>query len=142
MWSALGAASADVLFVYRQSHPQTAPFDGPRLTAAYAELEARAGTELAARGFEEGSVSLGRRASLRHRYQIHEIEIEVPPAEELWAQGTKALEGTTVLGVYTYVDYEKAIEKFQSIVDNYPNSDWYTDISERQIRPARSRSPG
>jgi outer membrane protein assembly factor BamD len=51
---------------------------------------------------------------------------EVPPAEQLWAEGNELLDGTTFLGVYTYVDYEEAIEKFQSIVDNYPNSDYAT----------------
>ena len=49
---------------------------------------------------------------------------EVPAAEQLWAEGTEALKGRSILGVYTYVDYEGAIEKFQKIVDNYPNSDF------------------
>jgi outer membrane protein assembly factor BamD len=60
---------------------------------------------------------------------------EVAPAEQLWDEGTKILAGRSILGVYTYVDYEGAIEKFQAIVDNYPNSD-YAIRSELAIADA------
>lgn len=60
---------------------------------------------------------------------------EVAPAEQLWAEGTEILAGRSILGVYTYVDYEGAIEKFQAIVDNYPNSD-YAIRSEMAIADA------
>jgi len=60
---------------------------------------------------------------------------EVPAAEQLWAEGTEMLKGRSILGVYTYVDYEGAIEKFQKIVDNYPNSD-YAIRSELAIADA------
>jgi outer membrane protein assembly factor BamD len=49
---------------------------------------------------------------------------EVAPAEQLWGEGTALIAGRSILGVYTYVDYEGAIAKFQAIVDNYPNSDY------------------
>lgn len=49
---------------------------------------------------------------------------EVPPAEELWADGLRTLQGRSILGVYQWVDYDEAIEIFQSIVDNYPYSDY------------------
>jgi outer membrane protein assembly factor BamD len=48
---------------------------------------------------------------------------EVAPADELYAEGLQILEGRSILGVYTYVNYGKAIEAFQSIIDNYPYSD-------------------
>jgi outer membrane protein assembly factor BamD len=48
---------------------------------------------------------------------------EVPPAEELYADGLKALEGRNILYVYRWIDYDKAIELFQSVVDNYPYSE-------------------
>jgi outer membrane protein assembly factor BamD len=60
---------------------------------------------------------------------------EVAPAEQLWAEGTDILKGTSILGLYTYVDHEGAIEKFQAIVDNYPNSD-YAIRSELAIADA------
>jgi outer membrane protein assembly factor BamD len=49
---------------------------------------------------------------------------EVPPADELYAMGEKELEGRKILPFYTRVDYERAIEIFQSIIDNYPYSEF------------------
>ncbi len=49
---------------------------------------------------------------------------EVLPADELYAQGERELEGRMLLGVYRRVDYVKAIETFQSIIDNYPYSEY------------------
>jgi outer membrane protein assembly factor BamD len=60
---------------------------------------------------------------------------EVAPAEQLWSEGTELLKGRSILGVYTYVNYEDAIAKFQAIVDNYPNSD-YAIRSELAIADA------
>ncbi|MBX6382579.1 MAG: hydantoinase/oxoprolinase family protein [Microbispora sp.] len=77
VWSALGAATSHVLFVYRQSDPQTAPFDGERLTRAYREMEERGRRELRDQGFSDERIEITRRASIRYRYQIHEVEIEV-----------------------------------------------------------------
>jgi N-methylhydantoinase A len=81
VWSALGAASANVLAVFRLSDPQTAPFDAARLTGVYDELEQRARAELHGEGFGDESISLQRRASLRYRYQIHEVEVNVAAGE-------------------------------------------------------------
>jgi outer membrane protein assembly factor BamD len=60
---------------------------------------------------------------------------EVRPAEELYAQGLEELEGTSILGLFTYVNYSKAIEIFQSIIDNYPYSEHAVD-AELQIADA------
>jgi outer membrane protein assembly factor BamD len=49
---------------------------------------------------------------------------DVPPAEELYAEGLKILEGRRILFLFTYIDYDGAIERFQSIIDNYPYSDY------------------
>jgi outer membrane protein assembly factor BamD len=49
---------------------------------------------------------------------------EVAPADELFAQGEALLDGELLLGVYRRIDYAKAIEVFQSIIDNYPYSDF------------------
>jgi len=49
---------------------------------------------------------------------------EVPPPEELYAKGQKLLEGRSILGVYTWINYGKAIETFQAIIDNYPYSEY------------------
>ncbi|MDG2051865.1 MAG: outer membrane protein assembly factor BamD [Myxococcota bacterium] len=49
---------------------------------------------------------------------------DVPPAAELFAEGQKLLKGRKILGIYKWVRYEKAIETFQAIIDNYPYSDY------------------
>jgi len=49
---------------------------------------------------------------------------EIPPAEDLYAEGQKILEGERWLGIIPHTNYAKAIETFQSIIDNYPYSDY------------------
>ena len=49
---------------------------------------------------------------------------EVPPADELYAMGEKELEGRRILPFYTRIDYSRAIEIFQAIIDNYPYSEY------------------
>jgi outer membrane protein assembly factor BamD len=60
---------------------------------------------------------------------------EAPPAEELYAQGMKILEGSRLLGVIPRVDYDEGIETFQAIIDNYPYSD-YAVLAELRIADA------
>ena len=78
VWSALGAATSDVLFVHRLSDPQAAPFHGARLTQRYEELEEAGRRELTEQGFAPERIAFARRAAIRYRYQIHEIEIDAP----------------------------------------------------------------
>ena len=49
---------------------------------------------------------------------------DVAPAEDLFAQGIEEVQGWNILGIYRWANYDKAIEKFQSIIDNYPYSDY------------------
>jgi outer membrane protein assembly factor BamD len=49
---------------------------------------------------------------------------EVPSAEELYREGLSILEGKRRFFVFRTVDYQKAIDTFQQIVDNYPYSDY------------------
>jgi outer membrane protein assembly factor BamD len=48
---------------------------------------------------------------------------EVPPADELFAMGEKELAGHRILYVYKRVNYARAIEYFQAVIDNYPYSE-------------------
>lgn len=57
---------------------------------------------------------------------------DVAPADELYAEGLEILEGIPIFYVYTFVNYSKAIETFQSIIDNYPYSE-YTVKAELHI---------
>lgn len=49
---------------------------------------------------------------------------EVKPANELYDEGLKILEGRNILGLFTVINYDKAIESFQAIIDNYPYSEY------------------
>jgi len=49
---------------------------------------------------------------------------DVPPANELYETGLRQLEGRKILGVFTWINYSKAIETFQAIIDNYPYSEY------------------
>jgi len=49
---------------------------------------------------------------------------DLPSAEELYAQGIQKLELQWWMGVFPRVDYNGAIEDFQSIIDNYPYSEF------------------
>jgi outer membrane protein assembly factor BamD len=65
-----------------------------------------------------------------------EAEFEdIRPADELYAEGQEILKGTSILWVYTYIDYDHAIEVFQSIIDNYPYSEYAVE-AELQIADA------
>jgi outer membrane protein assembly factor BamD len=49
---------------------------------------------------------------------------DVAPAEDLYAEGLKILDGRRILGLFRFINYDKAIEKFQAIIDNYPYSEY------------------
>lgn len=58
---------------------------------------------------------------------------DVAPADELYAEGLKLMEGRRILGIYTWVNYSRAREPFQAIIDNYPYSKYEV---EAQIKIA------
>ncbi len=60
---------------------------------------------------------------------------DVPPADELYAQGLELLEGRRILGLIPIIDYDAAIERFQAIIDNYPYSD-YEERAQLKIADA------
>ena len=57
---------------------------------------------------------------------------DVPPAEDLYAEGQKILNGGTWLWILPRVKYTEAVEVFQSIIDNYPYSE-YAILAELAI---------
>ena len=60
---------------------------------------------------------------------------DVAPADELYAEGLEILDGWRLLGIFPIVNYTRAIETFQAILDNYPYSD-YAVKAEMQIADA------
>jgi outer membrane protein assembly factor BamD len=59
-------------------------------------------------------------------------EEELPSAESYYQRGQKILEGRRVFLFFTDIDYPKAIESFQEVIDNYPYSE-YSLLSELAI---------
>jgi len=59
-------------------------------------------------------------------------EEELPSAESYYQRGQKILEGRRVFLFFNDVDYPKAIESFQEVIDNYPYSD-FSLLSELAI---------
>jgi N-methylhydantoinase A len=77
LWSALGAASADLLHIYEAVDIQPSPFDPARVGARYRELEARGLAQLRADGIDPARARLSRSADIRYKGQINEVEVPV-----------------------------------------------------------------
>jgi N-methylhydantoinase A len=79
LWSALGAASADLLHIYEAVDIQPSPFDPARVMQRFVELEARGRAQLRADGVDPAQGRLARSADVRYKGQINEVEVPVPP---------------------------------------------------------------
>ncbi len=53
-----------------------------------------------------------------------EYDLEIPAAEDLYLRGMEALKPRRFLGIFPHTNYQKAIDAFQEIVDNYPYSEY------------------
>jgi len=78
LWSALGAASADVLHIDEAVDIIPSPFDPARVAAHFAELERQGMAQLAADGIDPASARIARSVDLRYKGQINEVEVAVP----------------------------------------------------------------
>src|SRR5262249_56168269 len=65
---------------------------------------------------------------------------EVEPADVLYQRGLDTLAGSTWFGIVPRVETEKAIDTFQSIIDNYPYSE-YAVLAELRIADAYFDDP-
>jgi N-methylhydantoinase A len=79
VWSALGAASADLLHIYEAVDIQPSPFDPARVAMRFDELEERGRAQLRADGIEPTQWRLARSADVRYRGQINEVEVPMAP---------------------------------------------------------------
>jgi N-methylhydantoinase A len=77
LWSALGAASADLLHIYEAVDIQPSPFDAARVMQRFAELEERGRIQLRADGINPEETRLLRSADIRYKGQINEVEVPV-----------------------------------------------------------------
>jgi outer membrane protein assembly factor BamD len=53
-----------------------------------------------------------------------DYDLEIPEAVVLYERGMEALKPRRVLGIFPHINYQKAIDAFQEIVDNYPYSEY------------------
>jgi N-methylhydantoinase A len=75
LWSALGAASADLLHIYEAVDIQPSPFDPARVMARFGELEERGLAQVRADGIDPAQARLARSADVRYKGQINEVEV-------------------------------------------------------------------
>jgi N-methylhydantoinase A len=78
LWSALGAASADLLHIYEAVDIQPSPFDPERVMQRFRQLETRGVAQLTTDGIEPAAGRLVRSADIRYKGQINEVEVPVP----------------------------------------------------------------
>lgn len=77
LWSALGAASADLLHIYEAVDILSSPFDPARVMAHFGALEERGLAQLRADGVDFAQARLTRTADIRYKGQINEVEVPV-----------------------------------------------------------------
>ena len=78
LWSALGAATADLLHIHETVDILPDPFDPARVGARFAELERQGLGQLEQDGIAPGVARLARSADMRYKGQINEVEVAVP----------------------------------------------------------------
>ncbi len=76
VWSAFGVGSSDIIHVYQQDLLMAAPFDADALRRVVTELEARALVQFMAEGYSADQLSFRWSADLRHRLQVHVVEVD------------------------------------------------------------------
>jgi N-methylhydantoinase A len=77
VWSALGAASSDLLYVRERSLIRMAPFDPAELAQTFGELEASARERLREDGVADEDVEVTRFADMKYGGQVNAVETPV-----------------------------------------------------------------
>ena len=78
LWSALGAASADLLHIHEAVDIQPNPFDPARVNGRFAQLEAQGVAQLREDAIDLSTARMLRSADMRYKGQINEVEVAVP----------------------------------------------------------------
>jgi len=78
LWSALGAATADLLHIYETVDILASPFDPARVMERFGDLEQQGLAQLARDGIAAGAARIARSADIRYKGQINEVEVPVP----------------------------------------------------------------
>ncbi|TAK69433.1 MAG: hydantoinase/oxoprolinase family protein [Actinomycetota bacterium] len=78
MWSAFGAAVADVTYVYQEPMWLRLPAAAAPVNDAFAALEARALATVAAEGLADLPATMARSVRVKYRMQVHDVEVPMP----------------------------------------------------------------
>src|SRR5207247_4474574 len=78
LWSALGAATADLLHIYETVDILPSPFDPVRVGERFAELEQQGLEQMGRDGIAPSAARLSRSADMRYRGPINGVEVPVP----------------------------------------------------------------
>lgn len=81
VWSAWGAAGADVVRVHEQAFVTGEPLPADDIRETYANLERQALESVVRTGFEESDVMLQRSAKMKWRLQVFEVDVPVLAGE-------------------------------------------------------------
>jgi N-methylhydantoinase A len=79
-WCAFGAASADLLHVYEQVDIQASPFDPARVNSLLRSLARKAHAQMDRDGMARARRRFAFSLDMRHKGQIHEVEVMLPEA--------------------------------------------------------------
>ncbi len=90
LWSAVGAATADVVHVFQSPRMLEEPFSAADINTEFATMESRAQAQLREEGFETAAITLTRRVRMKYAMQVHDVEVPVK-AGVLSPQDTEAL---------------------------------------------------
>jgi len=77
VWSAFGVAVSEVVHVYERDLRMAVPLDPSRIRTTLAALEIQARAQLRAEGFAADGFRLRYSADLRHRLQVHVVEVAI-----------------------------------------------------------------
>ena len=80
VWCAFGAASVDLLHIYERVDIMASPFDLDRINALLESLRGQAQTQLLADGLPEDRHRFRFALDMRHKGQIHEVEVGLDEA--------------------------------------------------------------
>ena len=86
VWCAFGAASVDLLHIYERVDIMASPFDRERINALLGSLREQAKAQLLADGVEPERHRFRYALDMRHKGQIHEVEVgldETPVSERV-----------------------------------------------------------
>ena len=78
VWSAFGAATADVSHLYAEPMRLAMPADPQVFNTVFDRLETQARATLSAEGFQPGAVSLERTVRMKYAAQIHDVGAPAP----------------------------------------------------------------